>query len=181
MQRDLLVATGNTIKVPPTRRAKLEGQRLQPAASRVQSTAKLTCQTMLDAAEPLQGAHALVICPAGPAGLDALCGLIGRGCDTAVHLSPDGRVAPEPAEIVLVPAVANLDQAVQAVSVARRSLLPCGRMVIWDMTGTLASAIARLLRISGFSSVCIRGIAKGVLILADWPMFGPRPMVTGHA
>lgn len=124
---------------------------------------------LLDAAEPITDARALVI---GPASLEALCGLIGRGCAGATELSLSGRMPAERAEIVLVPQVDSLNEASQIIALARRALLPCGRIVMHDHDGALSPAIARLLRASGFSAVRSRADARGTIITADWPMFG---------
>ncbi len=135
-------------------------------------------QAMLDAAEPLQDRHALVI---GHDGLDVLCGLIARGCGAAAELQPNGRVPNEPAEIVLATHVDSLDAAAHAIMMARRSLLPCGRIVLQETTGAPAGAVARMLREAGFCSVRLRASPEGTMVTADWPMFWPRMREAGHA
>ena len=134
---------------------------------------------LLDAAEPVQDAHALVLGTPGLASLDILCGLIGRGCAAAAELSPDGPVPAEPAEIVLVPAVSSLDMATRAIMLTRRCLLPCGRIVLQDASGALATAIIRLLRAAGF--VRIVASADSAVICADWPMFSHQLHGAGRA
>ncbi len=141
---------------------------------------------MLDAAEPLVGAHALVLCHGGPAGLDALCGLFGRGCGAAAELSPDGAVPSEPAEIVLVPGLRTLNAASCAILAARRCLLPCGRIVLQDCAGGLTRDVVRLLRAAGFTAIRTRAGQDGTIISADWPMFrlhgtGLQRVEMGHA
>jgi hypothetical protein len=131
------------------------------------------CSALLDAAEPLRGVHALVICNGGAAGLDALCGLIARGCDAASEMPETGRVPAEPAEIVLAPMVDTLDRAVRVVLLARRTLLPCGRVVL-RCDAELAEGTSRLLAASGFAKALIRTTDDGVIISADLPMFGHR-------
>jgi hypothetical protein len=159
---------------------------LQRAGSAIRLAAGPAGQAMLDAAEPLRGAHALVLCHGGSAGLDALCGLIGRGCGAAAELSPEGAMAAEPAEIVLVPGLRDLAAAQRAIAVARRCLLPCGRIVLQDCAGGLAREIVRLLRAAGFTGLRTRDGAEGAIISADWPMFGlhaagRRAGEAGHA
>lgn len=129
------------------------------------------CAALLDAAEPLRGVHALVICKGGAAGLDALCGLIARGCDAATELSEDGRVPAEPAEIVLAPMIDSIGAAARVVSLARRSLLPCGRIVLRCEAG-LADGVRQLLQAAGFAPVVARANEAGVIVSADLPMFG---------
>jgi hypothetical protein len=136
---------------------------LPPAAS----------SALLDAAEPLLGVHAVVICNGGAAGLDALCGLIARGCDAASELPETGRVPAEPAEIVLAPRVDTLDRAARVVLLARRTLLPCGRVVL-RCDAEVAEGTSRLLAASGFAKALIRTTDDGVIISADLPMFGHR-------
>jgi stage V sporulation protein SpoVS len=129
---------------------------------------------LLDAAEPIQDARALVI---GPEALEVLCGLIGRGCAGATETSVAARTQADPAEILLMPHVATLNDAMQAIALARRALLPCGRIVLNDRTGALAGAVMGLLRSAGFSSVRAQQHETGTLITADWPMFGVRQEV----
>ena len=129
---------------------------------------------MLDAAAPLESAHAIVV---GRGSLEVLCALIGQGCSAATVMAHGGRLPPERAELVLVPLVASLDEAHHAIAIARRALLPCGRIVLRDPNGTLAARMARMLRAAGFSAVRIRPCqahdgVDGAIVSADWPMFG---------
>jgi len=124
---------------------------------------------MLAAGEPLPQTHALVI---GHHTLELLCGLISRGCAAALEMKPQGRLPAEPAELVLIPDIDTLDAARNALLLARRALLPCGRIVLQDRSGTQATAIADLLRRGGFSAVRVRRGATTTLITGDWPMFG---------
>jgi hypothetical protein len=135
---------------------------------------------MLDIAEPLQGAHALILCTAGPTALDILCGLIRRGCDAASELPPDGRLSIAPTELVLVPVIANLPDADRAIRMARRGLLPCGRIVLRSPPH-LAPAIAATLRIAGFSDISRHQTSDSTIIAADLPMFGPKFTSRVHA
>lgn len=155
--------------------------RSRQAGGTVAAAASDTCRTMLDVAEPVQGAHALVVCHPGIGGLDMLCGLLGRGCEAATELPPDARGRMEPAEIVLVPNVTTLDTANLAIAMARRSLLPCGRIVLRDATGLLATGISRLLHAAGFSFVRVRALAGGNIVSADWPWFPPLSKEAGRA
>ncbi len=126
-------------------------------------------EAMLDAAEPLAGAHVLVV---GHHTIDMLCGLIGRGCGAALERRLDSKLPAEPAELVVMPYADSLEAATTAIAIARRSLLPCGRLLMLDPEGHTAPAIFRLLHAAGFSAVKSRRLAHGVLLIADWPMFG---------
>lgn len=126
---------------------------------------------LLDAAEPLRGAHALVICSGGPAGLDVLCGLIARGCNAAAEMSDDGRIPAEPTEILLAPDIASLGAAARLAALARRCLLPCGRIVLRCEPG-LSAAVRQVLLEAGFAPVVARQTEAGVVVSADLPMFG---------
>jgi hypothetical protein len=139
------------------------------ALARAGDTAESTIAALLDAAEPLPDAHVLVI---GPRSLDIVCGLIRRGCAAALEIPLAGPSSTEPAELVIVPGVDSLEQATAAASLARRSLLPCGRIVMLDTTGRFATSVALMLRRAGVSGVRSRPIAGGILLRADWPMFG---------
>jgi hypothetical protein len=116
----------------------------------------------------------------GPDALEVLCGLIGRGCAGATEMAMAARTQAEPAEILLMPHVATLSDAMQAIAIARRALLPCGRIVLNDRTGALAGDVMGLLRGAGFSAVRAQQHETGTLVTADWPMFGFRQDVA-HA
>jgi hypothetical protein len=103
-----------------------------------------------------------------------LCGLIGRGCAGATEMAVGARTQADPAEILLMPHIATLSDATQAIAIARRVLLPCGRIVLNDRTGALAGEIKGLLRSAGFSAVRAQQHEAGTLVIADWPMFGFR-------
>ena len=57
------------------------------------------------------------------------------------------------------------------VSLARRSLLPCGRIVLRCEAG-LADGVRQLLQAAGFAPVVARANEAGVIVSADLPMFG---------
>jgi hypothetical protein len=110
----------------------------------------------------------------GPDALEVLCGLIGRGCAGATEMAVGARTQADPAEVLLMPHITTLSDATQAIAVARRALLPCGRIVLNDPTGALAGEIMGLLRSAGFSAVRAQQHESGTLVTADWPMFGFR-------
>lgn len=131
---------------------------------------------MLDVAEPLQDTHALVI---GHETTETVRGLIGRGCGVTTEMTIGGRLPTNGAEIVLVPRIGSLDEARIALALARRALLPCGRIVMHDPDSLLAAPIVRLLRTTGFSAIRARVSPLGTIVTADWPMFGLKPDGTG--
>jgi hypothetical protein len=91
----------------------------------------------------------------------------------------------EPAEIVMIPAICDAASANRAILAARRSMLPCGRIVLQIQDSPLIRDIAGLLRAVGFIAIRVHGADRGdlggTLISADWPMFGLHSRATGHA
>lgn len=146
---------------------------MQSLAPRMAGTKTLAVTSavdaMLDVAEPLQDTRVLVI---GHETIEALCGLIGRGCNAATEMAIGGRLPTERTEIVLVPRIGSLDEARMALALARRVLLPCGRIVMHDTDTLLAAPVVRLLRSKGFSAIRARVSPHGTIVSADWPMFG---------
>ncbi len=122
--------------------------------------------------EPVAGARALVI---GHGALEAMCGLIRRGCTAAAEWPLHDRRAPEPdsADIVIVPEVGSFDEAREAIAVGGRALAMGGQIAVGDATGALAPRIVALLRAQGFCSVRTRAAAHGTVVTAERPIFGP--------
>lgn len=77
----------------------------------------------------------------------------------------------EPAEILLAPEIDSIGSAARVVSLARRCLLPCGRIVLRCEAG-LAGGIRQLLHAAGFAPVVVRSTDGGSIVSADLPMFG---------
>ncbi len=125
---------------------------------------------LLDHAGEVAGAHVLVL---GPGSLPVLCGLIRRGAAAAAEAGLAERASVDPAELIVVPRAASLQQAAQAVAIARRALLPCGRIVLRDLSGGLAREIAALLRAAGFVAIRASDDGDGPIITAERPLFGP--------
>ncbi len=124
---------------------------------------------LLNACGPVDGAHAIVV---GHHTIDILCGLLARGCGAALERRLDSSLSAEPAELVVMPCADTLEAAGTAIAIARRSLLPCGRLVMLDPEGNTASAIVQMLQAAGFSAIKTRILPQGTLLSADWPMFG---------
>ena len=125
---------------------------------------------LLDALEPVVGAHALII---GPCGLEAMCGLLRRGCVAATEMALLDRPLAEPAEIAVVASVGTLASAARAVALAWQMLIPGGRIALRDPSGLLGRRLATLLHMQGFSAVRTRVLADGVVLSADRPFFHP--------
>jgi hypothetical protein len=125
---------------------------------------------LLDALGPVEGAHALVI---GPCGLEAMCGLLRRGCSAATEVALLDRPLAEPAEIAVVASVGTLATAARAVALAWQMLIPGGRIALRDPTGLLGRRLATLLHMQGFSAIRTRVLPDGVVLCADRPFFHP--------
>jgi hypothetical protein len=103
----------------------------------------------------------------GDAAADTLCDAMRRGCrgGSAFRTAP---AHPEPAEVVIAPAI-RTEQAGQAVAAcAHRALPPGGRLALRAIgQGALevARSIAERLRTYGFERVRLRGQAEGALVL----------------
>lgn len=144
------------------------------------TTAIFPTASMLAVAGPLDAATALVLAAPGLRSLDVLCGLIGRGCAAAAELPLDCKVPVEPAEILLVPSLTDAASVKAALSLSRRCLLPCGRIVLEDSEGGLSREIVALLRDVGFCNIRLHAHADSAIISADKPMFGAMLQQVGH-
>jgi electron transfer flavoprotein alpha/beta subunit len=127
---------------------------------------------LLDVAEPLDGARVLVI---GHGALEAICGLIRRGCTAATEMQPHCRLSPDPESVdaVLVPHVGSLTEAQEAVALAGRALIMGGRIALCDATGRLRPMLAALLGAHGFVGMRAVDVPHGTVLTAERPIFGP--------
>jgi hypothetical protein len=82
-------------------------------------------------------------------GLDLMCGLIRRGCLAATILRLCDKPDADDYDVVFVPLATSADDVVR---LARRSLAPNGRLVAGVGDATAAVALARRLRLNGFSA-----------------------------
>ena len=129
-------------------------------------------EALLDAAGAVAGLHVLVI---GPDGLDAACGLHGRGA-AAVTLVRSGRCArPEPADMALVPHAATEGLAAFAVGHAARALRPSGRLIL-RCAPAAEPALIRCIRAClvehGFVAGCTLMQADRAVLAARVPLPG---------
>ncbi len=103
----------------------------------------------------------------GRAGSAALLAAAHRGCrGGAAHVAPPAH--PEPAEVVLAPAVASAEAGDAVARCARRALTEGGRLAV-GLVGTASAALARSLvaslRAYGFERVRLRGNAEGATLV----------------
>ncbi|HEX3348230.1 MAG TPA: hypothetical protein VHS58_09035 [Acetobacteraceae bacterium] len=122
---------------------------------------------------PIEGAHAVVI---GDGGLSVLCALIRGGAAAAAELQLSDRSPAEPVELAILPNVLSREAASRAISLACRSLLPCGRIVVRvsadlheDRIGV--GEVTSLLRQNGFTMLRTRAADGATVISAERPLF----------
>jgi hypothetical protein len=95
----------------------------------------------------LRNARVLIVAEQG---LDLMCGLIRRGCLAATVLRPGDKPDADNYDVVFVPLVASADDVIR---LARRSLAPTGRLIADARDPKAAAALARRLRLNGFSAL----------------------------
>src|SRR5690348_16787362 len=101
----------------------------QPAADLPDST---LLDPLLRLAGDIKAAHTLIIADHA---LDLLCGLIRRGCPSATMLRTGDRLRADDFGLVLVPGTSALLTQDDAIRIARRSLVPGGRVVVGVRNG----------------------------------------------
>jgi putative intracellular protease/amidase len=82
-------------------------------------------------------------------GLDLMCGLIRRGCLAATVLHPGDKPDADNYDVVFIPLATSPDDVIR---LARRALAPNGRLVAGVGHTAAAVALARRLRLNGFSA-----------------------------
>jgi hypothetical protein len=117
----------------------------------------------------LTGTDVVVI---GAGAIDTMCALIRAGCATVTETTVTDRCHANSAEIAVVPHVAATDDALRAIGLAFRALLPGGRIVMCDPTGSVSGAITAALGAKGFSAVRVRITDHGHFVHAERPIFG---------
>jgi hypothetical protein len=100
-------------------------------------------------------------------GLDLMCGLLRRGCPAATVLRPGDKPDAGDYNLVVVPLVTALSSADAVIRLARRSLAPNGRLIAGLGDAKAASALARRLRLNGFSALHTTHLPGLVLLRAD--------------
>jgi hypothetical protein len=86
-------------------------------------------------------------------GLDLMCGLIRRGCPAATVLRPGDKPDADDYDVVYVVRVTSLPSSDDVIRLARRSLGPDGRLIAGVRNGREAVALARRLRLNGFTAL----------------------------
>jgi hypothetical protein len=124
--------------------------------------------TLLDPLLRLAGriddAHVLIVAERG---LDLMCGLIRRGCLAATTLRIGDQPDAGDYDLVLVPDASALPSGDEVIRVARRSLAPLGRVIVGVRTGKAATALARRLRLNGFTGLRSTHLPGLTLLRAD--------------
>ena len=100
-------------------------------------------------------------------GLDLMCGLIRRGCLAATVLRVGEKPDANDYDVVLVPRVMALPSYDHVIRLARRSLAPNGRLIAGVSNGREAVALARRLRLNGFSTLHSTHVSGLMLLRAD--------------
>jgi precorrin-6B methylase 2 len=109
----------------------------------------------------LRDAHALIVAEHG---LDLMCGLLRRGCLAATVLRLGDKPDADDYDVVFVPLVTSADTVIK---LARRSLVPNGRLIAGVSDAKAAVALARHLRLNGFFALRSTHLPNRVLLRAD--------------
>lgn len=143
------IVTAKALKTPPLQRGRL--------TQNVDRT-----QAMLAAAGRVAGARGLV---AASHGLDLLCALIRRDCQSATCLKPGVRADRGEHDLVLVPDIESTAAAEEAIRTAHRALAPSGRVVMGVVGDALG--LSRRLRLNGFRLVRTRVFPGYTVVTAE--------------
>jgi hypothetical protein len=111
-----------------------------------------------------RNARALIVAEHG---LDLMCGLIRRGYLAATILRPGAKPDANDYDLMFVPQVAALPSFDHTTRLARQSLAPNGRLIAGVRTGQEAIALARRLRLNGFSALHSTYLPGQLLLRAD--------------
>jgi hypothetical protein len=99
-------------------------------------------------------------------GLDLMCGMVRRGCLAATVLRPGDKPDADDYNLVVVPNVSVLASVDEVIRIARRSLAPNGRLIAGVGSPREAVAVARRLRLNGFSTLHATHLPGYVLLRA---------------
>jgi hypothetical protein len=100
-------------------------------------------------------------------GLDLMCALLRHDCPAATAIRPGGKPDTDAYDLVVVPlgsATCSLDALIRQ---ARGALAPSGRLIAWVSNGRVAMALARRLRLNGFSALRSIHLPTLMLLRAD--------------
>jgi hypothetical protein len=112
----------------------------------------------------LHDARALIVADQG---LDLMCGLIQRGCAAATVLRAGDKPDANNYNLVFVPQMTALALSDQVIRLALRSLAPNGRLIVGVQDGSEAVALARRLRLNGFSALQTTHLPGRLFLRAD--------------
>jgi hypothetical protein len=137
-----------------------------PAPSRPQP--EIRENDLLDPLQRLAGdcrnVRALIVADHG---LDLMCGLIRRGCPAATVVRPGDKPDANDYNVVFVPQAAALPSSDHVIRLARRALAPNGRLIAGVRDAKEAVALARRLRLNGFSALQSTHLPTLILLKAD--------------
>jgi hypothetical protein len=137
-----------------------------PAPSRLQP--EIQENDLLDPLQRLAGdcrnARALIVADHG---LDLMCGLIRGGCLAATAIHPRDKPDADDYTVVFVPHAAALPSSDHVIRLARRALAPNGRLIAGVRNAREAVALARRLRLNGFSALQSTHLPTLILLKAD--------------
>jgi hypothetical protein len=121
-------------------------------------------EALLRLAGELKGTSALIVADHS---LDLMCGLIRRGCLSATALRIGDRPDTGDCDLVLVPNPNMFASPDDVIRLARRSLGPNGRLIAGVTAGSAAGALARRLRLNGFTALRSVHLPGVMLLRAD--------------
>jgi hypothetical protein len=119
---------------------------------------------LLRLAGDIKTTHTLIIADHA---LDLMCGLIRRGCLAATMLRAGDTPDADDYGLVLVPYATSLPSSDDAIRLARRALAAHGRLVVGTRNGKAATALARRLRLNGFTNLRSAHLPGLTLLRAD--------------
>ncbi|HEY4042381.1 MAG TPA: hypothetical protein VGM32_11140 [Rhodopila sp.] len=119
---------------------------------------------LLRLAGEINHVHALIVAEHG---LDLMCGLIRRGCLAATILRTGDNADANDYDLVLVPDAPALPGIDEMIRIARRSLAPHGRLIAGVRDQKQARALARRLRLNGFTFLRTIHLPAQILLAAD--------------
>lgn len=100
-------------------------------------------------------------------GLDLMCGLIRRGCMATTMLRSGDKPDTDDYDVVFVPLASALPSPDHVIRLARRAIVPNGRLIAGVSGGKAAIALARRLRLNGFSVTQSAHVPGLILLRAD--------------
>jgi hypothetical protein len=119
---------------------------------------------LLRLAGDISQTHALIVAEHG---LDLMCGLIRHGCLAATVLRIGDKPDANDYDLVVIPDTAAFPSHDDVIRLARRSLAPRGRLIVGVQNSRAASALARRLRLNGFTALRSTHLPGLMLVRSD--------------